>query len=38
MFPGSQRAHERLISLPMYTRMTVADVHRVAAALRGLLG
>ena len=29
-FPHSQRAYERLVSLPMYTRMTVADVKRVA--------
>ena len=37
MFPHSQRAYERLISLPMYTRMTDLDVDRVAAALRRVL-
>ena len=31
-FPHSQHAFERLVSLPMYTRMTIADVHRVAEA------
>ena len=29
-FPHSQHAFERLVSLPMYSRMTVADVARVA--------
>ncbi|MEP7056573.1 MAG: DegT/DnrJ/EryC1/StrS family aminotransferase, partial [Caldimonas sp.] len=33
-FPHSQRAYERLVSLPIYTRMTQADVGRVAAAAR----
>ncbi len=33
-FPHSQRAYERLVSLPIYTRMTRADVLRVAAAAR----
>jgi dTDP-4-amino-4,6-dideoxygalactose transaminase len=37
MFPHSQRAYERMLSLPLYTRMTEADVDRVAAALRALL-
>ena len=36
-FPHSQRAFERLVSLPMYTRMTVGDVQRVAAAARRAL-
>ena len=31
-FPHSQRAFERLVSLPMYPRMTPADVERVHAA------
>ena len=31
-FPHSQHAFERLVSLPMYSRMTAADVERVAAA------
>ena len=29
-FPHSQHAFERLVSLPMYSRMTLADVERVA--------
>ena len=36
-FPHSQRAFERLVSLPMYTRMTVDDVQRVATAARRAL-
>jgi dTDP-4-amino-4,6-dideoxygalactose transaminase len=37
MFPHSQRAYERMLSLPLYTRMTEADVDRVADALHRLL-
>ena len=37
MFPASQHAYERLVSLPLYTRMTDADVQRVAAAVRAAL-
>jgi dTDP-4-amino-4,6-dideoxygalactose transaminase len=37
-FPHSQRAFERLVSLPIYTRMTDADVDRVIAAVRQVLG
>ena len=37
-FPHSQHAYERLVSLPIYTRMTRADVDRVAAAARDALG
>jgi dTDP-4-amino-4,6-dideoxygalactose transaminase len=37
-FPHSQRAYERMVSLPLYTRMTEADVARVAAAVRDALG
>lgn len=36
-FPHSQRAYERLLSVPLYTRMTEDDVRRVAAALRQAL-
>jgi dTDP-4-amino-4,6-dideoxygalactose transaminase len=36
-FPHSQRAYERMLSLPLYTRMTNADVGRVAASLRRAL-
>lgn len=36
-FPHSQRAFERIVSLPLYTRMTDADVQRVAAAARKAL-
>ena len=31
-FPHSQRAYERLVSLPMYPTMTDGDVERIAAA------
>jgi dTDP-4-amino-4,6-dideoxygalactose transaminase len=37
MFPHSQHAYERMVSLPLYTRMTEADVLRVAAAVRAAL-
>jgi dTDP-4-amino-4,6-dideoxygalactose transaminase len=37
-FPQSQRAYERMVSLPIYTRMTDADVQRVVAAVRRALG
>lgn len=36
-FPHSQHAYERMASLPLYTRMTAADVQRVAAAARRAL-
>jgi len=36
-FPHSQRAYERMASLPLYTRMTDADVARVCAAARAAL-
>ena len=32
-FPHSQHAYERMVSLPLYTRMSEADVDRVARAL-----
>jgi dTDP-4-amino-4,6-dideoxygalactose transaminase len=37
MFPHSQRAYERMLSLPIYTRMSDDDVQRVAAAVRAAL-
>jgi dTDP-4-amino-4,6-dideoxygalactose transaminase len=37
-FPHSQRAYERMLSLPLYSRMTDDDVQRVAQAVRGALG
>jgi len=37
MFPHSQHAYERMLSLPLYTRMHDADVERVAAAVRAAL-
>jgi dTDP-4-amino-4,6-dideoxygalactose transaminase len=37
-FPHSQRAYERLVSLPIYTRMGAGDVERVVAAVRRTLG
>ena len=36
-FPHSQHAFERLVSLPMYSRMTLADVERVAQAAAAAL-
>jgi dTDP-4-amino-4,6-dideoxygalactose transaminase len=36
-FPHSQRAFERMCSLPLYTRMTEADVTRVCDAVRAAL-
>ena len=36
-FPHAQRAYERIFSLPIYTRMTDADVARVIAAVRQAL-
>ena len=38
MFPASQQAYERMVSLPLYTRMDDADVQRVIDAVRRLLG
>ena len=38
MFPHSQHAYERLVSLPIYTRMSEDDVARVTAAVRAALG
>jgi dTDP-4-amino-4,6-dideoxygalactose transaminase len=37
-FPHSQHAYERMLSLPLYTRMTMADVQRVAASVAAALG
>ena len=36
-FAQSQKAYERSVSLPMYTRMSDADVQRVVDAVRGIL-
>ena len=36
-FPHSQHAYERMLSLPLYTRMSDADVQRVIAAVRAAL-
>ncbi|UDF37404.1 UNVERIFIED_ORG: DegT/DnrJ/EryC1/StrS family aminotransferase [Shinella sp. XGS7] len=33
-FPHSQKAYERMLSIPLYTAMTDADVQRVIAAVR----
>ena len=38
MFPVSQRVFERTVSLPLYTRMTEADVARVVDAVKVALG
>ena len=37
MFPHSQHAFERMVSLPLYTRMSDGDVERVIAAVRAAL-
>ena len=37
-FPHSQKAYERMLSLPLYTRMSEADTDRVIAAVRKALG
>lgn len=37
-FPHSQKAFERMVSLPLYTRMGDADVLRVVQAVRRALG
>ncbi|MEO7851109.1 MAG: DegT/DnrJ/EryC1/StrS family aminotransferase [Rubrivivax sp.] len=37
MFPHSQHAYERLVSLPIYTRMSDADVQRVIDAVRAVV-
>ena len=36
-FPHSQKAYERMVSLPLYTRMTDGDVKRVVGAVRTAL-
>ena len=36
-FPHSQRAYERTVSLPLYTRMSDADAQRVIDAVRAAL-
>lgn len=38
MFPVSQRVYEKTASLPLYTRMTEADVRRVVQAVKESLG
>jgi dTDP-4-amino-4,6-dideoxygalactose transaminase len=37
MYPHSQRAYARTLSLPLYTRMSDADVQRVIDALHAIL-
>ena len=37
MFPVSQQIYERTLTLPLYTRMTDADVLRVIAAVKEIL-
>jgi dTDP-4-amino-4,6-dideoxygalactose transaminase len=36
-FPHSQHAYERMVSLPLYTRMSDGDVQRVIEAVRRVL-
>ncbi|OWQ87494.1 UDP-4-amino-4,6-dideoxy-N-acetyl-beta-L-altrosamine transaminase [Roseateles aquatilis] len=38
MFPQSQKAYERTVTIPLYTAMTDAQVERVVAAVRAALG
>jgi dTDP-4-amino-4,6-dideoxygalactose transaminase len=37
-FPHSEHAYQRLVSLPIYTRMLDDDIDRVASAVRTVLG
>jgi dTDP-4-amino-4,6-dideoxygalactose transaminase len=37
-FPHSQNAYERMVTLPLYTKMTDADVERVITAVRKAFG
>jgi len=37
-FPQSQRAYERMVSLPIYPKMTDAEVERVVVAVRSAFG
>jgi dTDP-4-amino-4,6-dideoxygalactose transaminase len=37
-FPHSQKAYERMLTLPLYTRMTEVDVERVIASVRKVFG
>lgn len=37
MFPESQRAYERMVSLPIYSKMTDADIQRVVEGVRDAL-
>ena len=37
MYPHSQAAYERLVSLPIYTRMSDGDAARVIEAVRAVL-
>lgn len=37
MFPISQKAYERMVSLPIYTKMTEADIERVCAEIRTVM-
>ncbi len=36
-YPVAEAAYDRLVSLPLYPRMTDADVDRVAEAVRGII-
>jgi len=36
-FPRSQHAYERMASLPIYSKMSDADIERVVGAVRGAL-
>ncbi|MHA1538969.1 MAG: DegT/DnrJ/EryC1/StrS family aminotransferase [Alphaproteobacteria bacterium] len=37
-FPLATAAHERAVSLPIYTKMSFADIERVVTTVRGIFG
>lgn len=37
-FPNALKAYERAVSLPLFTKMTEADLEKVVAAVRDILG
>jgi dTDP-4-amino-4,6-dideoxygalactose transaminase len=38
MFPHSQHAYERMLSIPLFSRMSDGDVERVIAAVQAAVG
>lgn len=37
-YPGAQRAYQREVSIPLYTKMNSCDIQRVVTAIRKVLG